>query len=411
MQASIAHTGTPPENTSAEATPQAATNVMPAAPNPPHATSGSNLAPTSEFARYVLLALPARYTIRGLFGKEHPGILYTNTGIGIGSAVLSTTYSNMVKSDIMNLFSEAVGFEHNKPHASITMKDLRQSENRIVAKTLENWNAKTTTRLLTDALFFVAPLLNLFPKLRPFLQAENRIERMGDFALGVKGVQLFAETWKRQPTLFEHITALVNNKINPKNGLGQAITVGEVFDLYQHYHFQFNPQKAFTNVFDNDTGETHTWSGGKPVFDRMTELLNLTYSYKHATSLDPKTGEPIRAANFTLPKFIYLLGNDMIDPAKPEQTLMYIELASTHGMEAVKSARQLLAQGQTIAQITERFPVTINTTRSTPETLAPTTSKKGTKPIAEEVPPSVLEPIERSSTGTLVSNEQSRALA
>jgi len=105
------------------------------------------------------------------------------------------------------------------------------------------------------------------PPLRSALSKEGPIEKaLGDAALGIKGLQLFGETWKREPTLFEHVAALVNSKINPENGLGQPLSIGEVFDLYQHYHFEFTPQKAFHNVLDNNSHRKHRYGRGEKWF-------------------------------------------------------------------------------------------------------------------------------------------------
>ncbi|MFZ8455710.1 hypothetical protein ACO1M1_14435, partial [Staphylococcus aureus] len=82
------------------------------------------------------------------------------------------------------------------------------------------------SRLATDALFIPAAMM--------------RKDGWGDFMLGIKGVQLFAGTWKRKTTLFEDMVSFVTNKINPRNGLGQPIAVGEIFDIYQHYAEQFH---------------------------------------------------------------------------------------------------------------------------------------------------------------------------
>lgn len=422
MQAPLAHTGSALAATTT-APPQAEAAVAPA-PNPPHTSTESTLAPTSEFVRYFLLALPARYIFRGVFAgvfhdkldKIFPGIVPfrdrvvekavahkwadaddpraqlagrgQNITFGLGSAALTLNYSHMVYRDMFNLFSEAVAFESGKDASKVTFRDLRHSDNRIVSKTVDNFYVKTGSRAAIDMLFF-------FPKLVkwPF---------WGDALLGAKGLQLFAETWKREPTLFEHVAALVNSKVNPKNGLGQPLSTGEVFDLYQHYQFQFNEKKAFTNVLDDNPAEARIWAEGKPVFDRITELFNLTYSYKHATEIDNATGQPIRSADFGLPKFLYLLGHDMIDPARPVQTMMYIELANAHGMEAVKEARTLLASGKTIDDVIAKYPVTIDVNRTPPKALAPFSTKIGTKPTADLViPESTVHPVGRTHEGQL----------
>ncbi len=92
-------------------------------------------------------------------------------------------------------------------------------------------------------------------------------------------------------------------------------------------------------------------------FDRMTQLMNLTYAYKHPSDIDPQTGQVRRQADFALPKFIYLLGHDLIDVNKPEQTLAAIEIANQFGIPAVKEMQAMLKSGASLVQVTERFPI------------------------------------------------------
>lgn len=362
--------------------------------NPPHSSTASTLASTSEFVRYFLLALPARYIFRGIFdsvfdnnaskslknraealtdrfasrtvglAKDNPirmearakvhGTLLDTT-YGLGSIALTASYSRLVYQDMLNLFSEAVAYETGKTPKEVSFNDLRKSDNKIVSKTVDNFYWKTGSRFATDLLFFA----------RPF----TKLAAWGDLVLGLKGAQVFAETWKREPTLFEHVAALVNNRINPRNGLGQAITVGDVFDLYQHYHIQYRSGKAFANVIENEPAESQIWAKGKVVFDRITTLLNDTYAYKHASSIDAQTGQPIRKADLPLPKLIYLLGHDMIDPANPERTLFYIETANRYGMGAVRDVKARLSQGETLATLQQHYPMPmrLGETKITPQ--------------------------------------------
>lgn len=348
---------------------------------PPHTQTQSTLAPTAEFTRIFLLAWIIRYVFRGaagtLFESEKalknptlrnritdvlswPGRalkngFFRNTelnemeaaayagAIGLGSGYLSYRYSKMVKSDIQNIFCEAVAYEKGKAPGEITFNDIKASDNAIVQRTVQNYREKFFSRIGSDALFFVAAAL--------------RHAHLTDLFLGFKGVQIFADTWKRKTTMFEDLTSFINNKINPRNGLGQAISVGEVFDLYQHYAEAFQPNKMFSNVLERGTGEGARWAQAQPIFQRMTELMNLTYAYKHSSKLDPKTGHAVHQADFALPKFIYLLGHDLIDVSKPQQTLATIEVANRYGIGAVKEMQTMLQGGAGLAEVAKRFPV------------------------------------------------------
>ena len=346
---------------------------------PLHTHTQSTLAPTSEYVRYLLLALPARYIPRGLIGTlletnhyrgnilgrvlasastwfkgtfkhthaEHASALAYNSIMGVGSLALTTSYSWTVYKDIKNIFSEAVAAETGKSPDQITISDLQNSDNRMVQKTMENFWQRLAKRGLTDLLFFPAAMM--------------RSTGLGDLMIGVKAGQAFSETWKRKTTMFEDLITFVNNKINPRNGLGQSISVGEVFDLYQHYTEAFNPEKMFTNVLERGTGEGALWAQSQPIFQRLTELMNLTYAYKHSSVIDPATGHAIHQADFALPKFIYLLGHDLIDVGQPEKTLATIEIANRYGIGAVKEMQSMLAQGVTLADVNARFPVAPHT--------------------------------------------------
>ncbi len=386
----------PTDTTPAAPAPARADGLMQSyAPTHPH--TQSTLAPTAEFTRIFLLAWIIRYVFRGGAGvlfeeaQKTPGIrssilnalskpgrwieqtllkgkvpakeleAATYAGaVGLGSGYLSYRYSQMVKSDIQNIFGEAVAYENDKPARSITFEDIRRSDNRMVQRTVENHGSKLRGRLATDGLFLGAAALRSGP--------------LTDFFLGLKGVQIFADTWKRKTTMFEDLITFINNKINPRNGLGQAISVGDIFDLYQHYAEAFNPDRMFKNVVERGTGEGVLWAKNQAIFQRITELMNLTYAYKHRSVIDPATGHAVHQADFALPKFIYLLGHDLIDIHKPEETLARIEIANQYGIPAVKEMQTALAHGTALSEILQRYPLATRPPHDEKET--PTTIDK-----------------------------------
>lgn len=367
--------------------PLAAPTAMNDNGKPRHTQTQQTLSPTSEFMRYVLAALPSRYVLRGFFGitydntpskgkirsaidkfssslgrgieksmfgkgprdagtvKNNLNALEAGTygaSLGLGSMLLTHSYSQMVQRDMTNLFAETVGAEIGKDPETITFDDIKHSQNKIIQKTVENFRIKRWERFGTDLLFFPAAWMG-----KPAYV---------DAALGLKGVQLFMDTWKRKTTMFEDFVAFVNNKINPRNGLGQPITQGELFDLYQHYADNMKSVPMFTNVLERGTGEGAIWAKGQPIFQRLTELMNDTYAYKHRTELDA-TGHALNKADFTLPKFMYLLGHDLIDPRAPEQTLVYMEIANRQGIQAVKQAQGQLASGAKLQDVMQLYHV------------------------------------------------------
>ncbi len=330
----------------------------------PHTQTQSTLAPTAEFTRIFLLAWIIRYIFRGAAKSSFeplkegttlvPKILNTlsapgrwlqktvfpnvklnelenaaySTALGLGSGALSLNYSKLVKLDIQNLFRETVAEEKGIPQEQVTFKDITESDNKIIKRTVENYREKMRSRLGTDALFFLA--------------APLRSEGITDLLLGGKGVQIFADTWKRKTSMFEDLVTFVNNKINPRNGLGQPVTLGEVFDLFQHYSEAFEPQKMFNNVLSKNA--SGRWSHSQPIFQRITDLMNETYAYKHTTPADYDAAKR-SGSDFPLPKLIYMLGNDMIDPDRPERTLALVEIMNAKGGVALKHAMGQMDQG------------------------------------------------------------------
>ena len=370
------------DNTAITASPPATAKRATA---PMHTQTQSTLAPTSEYVRYLLLGLPARYMMRspieGFFGNdvsakfrqfrdkllspvlnrhttaegrsratERTGGVVYDFALGLGSLWLTHSYTSLVMKDIKTLFGETVGMELGKPAEEVTNSDINRSQNVIVKRTLDNYKRKCWERYGADALFFTRPLL--------YLMKAPMVPPVGDMMIGVKAAQALSDTWKRKTTLFEDLVTFVNNKINPRNGLGQPIGQGEIFDLYQHYADTFYPDKMFQNVLTHDSADSERWNKSQPIFQRLTELINQTYAYKHsATSADaaPYAG----GADFALPKLIHLLGNNYIDPDQPERTLTAIEIANTRGVSALKQMDALLAQGRTLAQVRTQFNVTL----------------------------------------------------
>ena len=301
------------------------------------------------------LAKSSKSTLRDLVRGKFDGIAYS-LSLFAGSSWLSFKYSKLVRADIQNLFCETVGDEKGIPPEKVTFRDIAQSDNRIIQGTVANYRSKLWSRLGSDSLFLVAAPLKSMP--------------ITDFVLGWKGVQMFHDTWRRNPTVFEDFVTFVNNKINPINGLGQPINIGEVFDLYQHYAQTYAPERAFTGVVEHSMGEGARWAENQVIFQRLTELMNKTYAYKHQSILDVKTGHTLLQADFALPKLIYLLGHDLIDVRTPKQTLVTIEIANSYGITGVKDMQAMLKSGQTLEQVQARYHVTL----PTPETPTPETT-------------------------------------
>ncbi len=262
--------------------------------------------------------------------------------LGGAFILLASSYALKVYKDLKHVFSETVAMETGKKQEDISFWDIKNSSNRIVEKSTSNFFWRTFERsVMSVPLFFVSRFL---PRVLP------------DFMVGAMGLKIFSETWNRKITMFEDLVGFINNKINPQNGLGQPITTSDIFDLYQHYSFQYAKDKAFNNVIEHDVKETRAWGKSQLLFSRIAELMNLTYAYKHATKYDAD-GKPVRQADFALPKFIYLLGHDLIDGMNPERSLVYVELANAKGIDAVKAAKAAFAMGASADEVAKEHGI------------------------------------------------------
>lgn len=288
-----------------------------------------------------------RKTIRGRLDD----MLYS-LSLFAGSTWLTFNYSKNVRTDIENVFRETVALEKNIPEQKVTFADIANSDNQIIRHTVENYRSKRRGRLLNDSLFLVTAGLKSMP--------------LTDAVLGFHGLQMFRDTQRRHPTVFEDIVTFVNNKINPVNGLGQPIAIGEVFDLYQHYAQAYAPEKAFVGVIEHAKSEGARWADNQIIFQRMTELLNKTYAYKHKSITNSDTGLTVLQADFPLPKFIYLLGHDLIDVNAPQKTLATIEIANSYGIDAVQDMQNMLRAGKTLEEVQTRYPVVLPTPQTAP---------------------------------------------
>jgi hypothetical protein len=313
-------------------------------------SAGHELAPTIENAYRREAAGKTRIlgksSVNGLrnAARTHVGAAIYGAILGVGSVGLTISYARQVYRDIKNVYAEAVAFEFDKRPEDIRFNDLRNSKNELVQQALHNFRTKTGSRFLTDLPFFAAVR---FPNLH-----------LADLMIGVKGAQLFAESWRRRNSMFEDIVTMVNNKVNPFNGLGDPITTAEILDLYQHYHYHraSDEDLTFNTIIERNTSDSQVWAKSQRIFSRVSELLNETYAYKHASEIDEQGRLRIRA-NFALPQFFYLLGNNMINPREPEKTLAFIETANSHGMQAVKDAKEMFDLGMSLEAVMARFPI------------------------------------------------------
>lgn len=281
--------------------------------------------------------------------------------LGISFLGLAVSYAYTVYKDLKHVFSETVALEKNVKPEDVSFMDIKRSDNKIIEKSASNFMWRTIERsVLSAPLFFVSRWM---PRILP------------DAMVGAAGFKIFSETWNRKPTMFEDLVGFINNKINPQNGLGQPINTADIFDLYQHYCFHNAPDKAFNNVTEQNNREPRAWGQSQLLFSRIAELMNLSYAYKHTTKYDAE-GKAIKQADFLLPKFIYLLGHDLINAMEPEKSLAYVEIANARGIAAVREAKAAFLQGASVKEVLAAHSIALPqlTAHATPE--ATTTNPK-----------------------------------
>lgn len=282
------------------------------------------------------------------FKQTQQGIAFDSL-LGIGSLAITGIYANQVLHDIHMMYAETVAYELGKTPEDVSKADLFFSDNRIVQDTRNNYLQKNALRLATDGLFFgrMAGKLGM-----PELQSVP----FGDIMLGVKGGLLLMETQRKETSIFKDISTLSEEKLTVEKGLGTPITPSDLFDLYQKYQKIYHPDKQFNDATRHDDKDKVAYHQSATVFSRMAELMNITYQYKHRIDKDQDQVDSIkeqmlgRQRYFTLPKFLYLLGHDMVSADKPLETLAYTEIANNFSIDATRRVAQHIKNGETLAE-------------------------------------------------------------
>lgn len=273
---------------------------------------------------------------------------YYDYSLGTGTLFMTGYYANRVASDIKKVFAETVAYELDKAPHDVTYQDIWSSQNELVKEVRHNFITKNLNRLATDSVFFVGVLAHI-PRLG-FLKKYS----FSDLGVGVKGAQLIGEVLNKHTTIFEDLVQIIDNKMNPLKGLGAPINVGEIFDLYQKYTLVHDPKATFRDALSGQNHDGRDWNQSQAIFRRIGELMNNTYKYKHigvAASQEPK--EP---TDFALPKFLYLLGHNLIDTYRPDATLAYVEVANRYGIPAVRQLQRALERGIPVEQALVNYP-------------------------------------------------------
>lgn len=295
--------------------------------------------------------------VKNTIKKQHSN-RWLDRGLGTGSFALTSFYAYRVSSDIKKVFAETVAYETGKTPKDLSPKDFLNSDNVLVQATIKNFTWKNVLRYFSDSIFFLGDMLRLtgLARLNPRLKAMSNIA-YADLGVGAKGVQLLMEIQNKEVTVFEYLLQLIDTKLNPVRGIGDHIKPSEIIDLYQKWASIKDPKAAFRDATIYQDHDGMSWGKSEVIFTRVADLLNGTYKYKH-----PDNNLPIdeTAPNFTLPKFLYLLGHNLIDTYQPEKTLAYVEVANRYGIEAVKNMKEMLSRGVDMPHILQKYPVQID---------------------------------------------------
>ena len=264
-----------------------------------------------------------------------------------GAVMMGTTgfFALNTWRDMKSVFKETVAYETNKDPSQITSKDIIQSNNNVVVRSRRNLVRFNAIRALVNTSFFASFL--------PVRQSKSgwwdfKSSESVDLGLGLNGAYLVREVVTRDTTFFEQLQNFIDRKVNQRNSLGEDIHAIELMRLFERNALDNDPQNAFR-------GRTNTliWEQSWQVFERMAELMNNTYQH---TSGKEK-------ANFTLPKFLYLIGHNLIRPDKYEQSMAYVEVANRYGMSALKKVVESVKDGTDLTDALRPYPVDITNPR------------------------------------------------
>ena len=332
---------------------------------------------TTEFMKATLV-LGARYGGRFVFGfLEDWGVVKTKTAnqltslfSGLIAGALTFALGKNVHSDIINVFAEPVGMEIGKKSSEVTWSDLKKSDNKLVQEALSNFKKFNLIRAGGVLGFLVGALPIPVPGVKTKFEkilADKTVIPAGTQMTTAdgRGMELGMGTFVgavaydvyRKTSFFEQLNALLNSKFTDA-GTGQTINASDLAQLFQRYATKHAPELAFSDVSDN-----RHWHEGEIAFERMAYLMERSYrpraNMAEVARGDAKEIRVSAQENFPMPVFVYLLGHGMINPEKPQETLAYIEIANSYGVQAAREVQQAIGKGISLEACIEKYPVTL----------------------------------------------------
>lgn len=330
---------------------------------------------TTEFMKLLPL-LGTRYLGRGAFMMlrklhvidERKESMFTAAFSGLLAAGMTVMHAFTVRKDIWHAYAETVALEFDKNPQQVTRADFKKSENVFVKQALKNSSRFNLIRF-GSLLGFLVPFIPVGNKELNVTDATNNvtgkkpfnyladISPNGDYLgmgtlLGIAGFHEFL----REETPHEVVRNFLQ-KFRPE-ALGQTITETDLLILYQAYAKAFDPDNAFTGINDTDKR-----NASQLVFSRAAYLIEHSYRNQPVVE-DVASGKSdvvstTKKENFQLPKFLHLLGNNLITISDPPKSLAYIEIANAHGIGAVKEVAAAIKNGASLERCLEKYPVHI----------------------------------------------------
>ncbi len=315
----------------------------------PPKVSGAINEHTHSYWRLALPALGVRYIgqyfdplIQKVTQKQYHH--YFDAAAGAWMFGVTSLFAYSTLRDMKNVFAEAIAYETGKKPEDVGYLDLFKSSNKSIVKARRNMISYNALRGLANLSFFGSHFSRFVPG-EKWKKAVRELPST-NLGVGVNSAYLFGEVVFRDRTFFEQLQNFVDTKLNQQNALGEDIQPIDLLRLYERNALDNDPENAFKGKVSHEM-----WKDSQVIFQRMTDLMNHTYQ-------DKKAG---RQADFTLPKFLYMLGHNLIDPRRVEQTLAYIEVANAYGAEALKQVVKKVQKGDRLAAALKEYPVTIPT--------------------------------------------------
>ncbi|MBV8938680.1 MAG: hypothetical protein JO089_02420 [Alphaproteobacteria bacterium] len=251
--------------------------------------------------------------------------------------------------DMRTIYAEALAWEFDKKPEEVNFWDFRNSRNTMVQQTLDNYFHRNARRAGVNLAFFTPYLLGpLFrrmnlPRESAWHPDKWHPETGADFGLSANAAYLFSDVISRKMSPFEALQTAIDRKINHADSFSDKMTAHDLLDIYERH--------AADGKIGSFLGERDTpdWEHAMTVFSRMADLMNQTY----------RNVPPHEHADFSIAKFIYLVGNNLIRPDNIEQTTAYIEVANRYDIPALKQVVKAVEDGAGLAQAVQPYPVAL----------------------------------------------------